>query len=216
MTPQAPPRRSSRSAFVAALMLAWITLATSTVDAQRGGTFRSSSVGSVRGISSRTTHRDTYDRFNPAAPTPANTGSVRQGRAFGEAETEARAPAFRPKHVPTLPESTTARPGPRTAKGVGVGSVIPEPQSVKRIIVKRKRYDYADGLFLDRRVRAGEVTWTIVEAPEGAVVDEIPVSSERVELDGSTYHVFGDTWFRTITRRGRDAYMVVPRPTSDR
>ena len=218
------------------LALATLLLALTAVDvqAQRGASFRggggSVRYGAVRGDTSRRTH----NRSNPAAPTRANSGSIRAGRTPGASPRPGAGAGGlgidRPRpgeFNPIEPGSEPPRPGrsgtpeggsrgegPVSGGGVpAIGSSVEElPEEATAIRVSGQKYSYHLGLFYRPRFSFGAVEYERVPAPKGAVLAETPPGAREVTVGSTTYREYADTWFKPIRRRNRDQWMVVEPP----
>lgn len=51
--------------------------------------------------------------------------------------------------------------------------------------------------------------YTVIPAPDGAVVSNIPEGAEEIEIDGSKYVVYNETYFQPLSQDGNDVYQVV-------
>jgi len=51
--------------------------------------------------------------------------------------------------------------------------------------------------------------YKVIEAPDGAVVTNIPEGGEEVDIEGSKYVVYNTTYYLPFSQDGKDLYQVV-------
>nr|WP_255397272.1 DUF6515 family protein [Reichenbachiella sp. 5M10] len=51
--------------------------------------------------------------------------------------------------------------------------------------------------------------FTVIVAPDGAIVQNIPDGGEEVEIEGQKYVKYNDTCFQSLTQEGKNVYQVV-------
>ena len=49
----------------------------------------------------------------------------------------------------------------------------------------------------------------MIEAPDGAIVTNIPEGAEEEEIDGENYVVYNDIYFQPLSQDGNDMYQIV-------
>jgi hypothetical protein len=175
------------------------------LQAQRRGGFSRGRATSVR--QSRSVKRsaprpaDTRPASTPRdgrAPSPTPPGQHRQSTSVRQSKTA----------IATAPARAVLASSERSKRGDRLKDI---PGRTK-LYVNRKRFWYRRGRFYRMVYVSGAAYYEDVEAPVGAMVNEIPDDCEEVEIDGLHYFDCIDLWFREVTENGRVRYMVVEPP----
>jgi hypothetical protein len=93
--------------------------------------------------------------------------------------------------------------------------VMEIPDDRVPVKVNDNTYYYYAGIFY---IKLGDDQYKVVEAPDGALVSNIPEGGEEVEIEGDKYVFLNNTYFLPVTVNGKDQYQVVemvPDDTSD-
>ena len=100
------------------------------------------------------------------------------------------------------------------APPVGV-TVQQPPTQVVNVTVNNQDYGYSNGAYYEIQepeAEGGEPTFKTVEAPVGAKVDYVPDGASSETIDGVTYFVYSDTYYRPFYSGSEVVYIVAEKP----
>ena len=102
------------------------------------------------------------------------------------------------------------------APPVGVTAQQP-PTQVVNVTVNDQDYGYSNGAYYEIQEpeeEGGDPSFKTVEAPVGAQVDYVPDGAESETIDGVTYFVFADIYYRPFYSGSDVVYIVAEKPES--
>ena len=100
------------------------------------------------------------------------------------------------------------------APPVGV-TVQQPPTQVVNVTVNNEDYGYSNGAYYEIQKpeeEDGDPTFKTVDAPIGAKVDYIPDGATSQTVDGVTYFIYSDTYYRTFYSGSEVVYIVTEKP----
>jgi hypothetical protein len=79
------------------------------------------------------------------------------------------------------------------------------PKDIETIKLNDDTYYYFGGAFY---VKEND-KYKVIEAPDGAVITNIPEGGEEVEVEDQKYVVYNKTYYQPFNQNGKDLYQVV-------
>jgi len=73
------------------------------------------------------------------------------------------------------------------------------------IQVNGSTYYYYGGIFYAKTANG----YTVIKAPAGAVLTNLPTGGKEEQVDGQNYVLFNNTYFLPIVQNGTNVYQVV-------
>ncbi len=81
------------------------------------------------------------------------------------------------------------------------------PLGHSRIALGTRQYYYYEGVYYRDATVSNE--YEVVDAPLGAIVDDIPADAEVVVYDGKVYYEYLDILYKKVETLEGDAYEIV-------
>ena len=89
------------------------------------------------------------------------------------------------------------------------------PEQTINVNVSGDTVQYANGAYYEEKAPAekgAEPSYEVIEPPQGATVPYVPEGAAEKEIDGETYFVYGNTYYKAFYSGSDVVYMVTAAP----